>query len=153
MNEKLEDCLTPESLKKIKAQGISRLLQFWAGDRSENTASNIDEYEQYCKDDTIKTIEISTKLIINKETNSVDVLGVSRDVTHRKNLNRETDSKLENSFDNVHRLLGIDKGRIYCFGKLLVYGNSSNSPVKWRTSNSIFPPTEVGGFLYNFIHL
>ncbi|WPC44320.1 PAS domain S-box protein [Clostridium sp. JS66] len=136
MNEKLEDCLTPESLKKVKSQGINRLPQFLHGDRGENIASSIDEYDQYCKDGTIKTIEISTKLILNKETNNVYVLGVSRDVSYRKSLNKKTDCKSENSFNTVHGLLGIDKGRVYCFGKLLVYGNSSNSPVKWRTKKS-----------------
>jgi PAS domain S-box-containing protein len=132
MNEKLEDCLTPESLKKIKVQGTTRLPHFLAGDRSENIASSIDEYEQYCKDGTIKIIEISTKLILNNETNSVDILGVSRDVSYRKKF--DEDLKLE--LENVHELFGINNGRIYCFGKLLVYGNSSNSIIKWRTHKS-----------------
>ena len=132
MNEKLEDCLTPESLNKIAEQGGTRLLQFLAGDRSENIASSIDEYEQYCKDGTIKVIEISTKLILNTETNSVDILGVSRDVSYRKKL----DEDLKPQLGNVHELFGINNGHIYCFGKLLVYGNSSNSIIKWRTHKS-----------------
>lgn len=132
MNEKLEDCLTLESLKKIKAQGSTRLSQFLAGDRSENISSSIDEYEQYCKDGTIKVIEISTKLILNNETNSVDILGVSRDVSYRKKIDEDLKFQLE----NVHELFGINNGRIYCFGKLLVYGNSSNSIIKWRTHKS-----------------
>ena len=132
MNEKLEECLTSESLKKIQAQGMTRLPQFLSGDRSENIESSIEEYDQYCKDGTIKTIEISTKLIINNETNSIDILGVSRDVSYRKKLNNNAKNKLE----NVNELFGINNGRIYCFGKLLVYGNSSNSLVKWRTHKS-----------------
>ena len=32
--------------------------------------------------------------------------------------------------------MGIDNGRIYFFGKLLVYDNSSNTPIKWRTSKA-----------------
>ena len=32
--------------------------------------------------------------------------------------------------------MGIDNGRIYCFGKLLIYDNSSNTPFKWRTSKA-----------------
>lgn len=132
MNEKLEDCLTPESLKKIQAQGMTRLPQFLAGDRSENVASAIDEYEQYCKDGTIKTIEISTKLILNKQTNSVYVLGVSRDISYRKKVDKNY-KNYKNKLENIHELFEINKGRIYCFGKLSVYGNSSNSPVKWRT--------------------
>ena len=125
MKEKLEDCLTPESMKKIKDQGLTRLPQFLAGNRSENIASSIDEFDQYCKDGSIKPIEISTKLILNNETGSVDVLGVSRDICNRKS-----------NSHNIRNLFGIDNGRIYCFGKLLVYGKSSNTSVKWRTSKS-----------------
>ena len=132
MNEKLEECLTPVSLKKIQAQGSTRVQQFLSGDRSKNIASFIDEYDQYCKDGTIKTIEISTKLILNNETNSIDILGVSRDLLYRKMLNNDDKNKLE----DVHELFGINNGRIYCFGKLSIYGNSSNSLVKWRTHKS-----------------
>ncbi|AZV58268.1 PAS domain-containing protein [Clostridium sp. AWRP] len=112
MNEKLEDCLTPESLKMAKSLHLDKLSNFLAGDRREIT----DIYDQYCKDGTIRKIEISTKFIHNEETNSVDILGVSRPVAYNENL--------------------ANKSRIYCFGKLLVYGNNSNSPIKWRTKKS-----------------
>ena len=116
----------------VKIQSFSRLPQFSSDDRRENIASNITEFNQYCKDGTIKTIEVSTKLILNKETDSVDVLGVSRDVTYKKNLNLKTDYHvLKSSFNSVYKLLKIDNDRIYCFGKLLVY--SRNTPVKCRT--------------------
>ncbi len=132
MKEKLEDCLTTESIKKMHNEYMARLPRFLEGDRSEEIVFSIDEYELYCKDGTIKTMEVSTKLILNNETNSVDILGVSRDMSYRKKFNKRYKFKLE----NVHGLFGIDNGRIYCFGKLLVYGNSSNSLVKWRTSKS-----------------
>ena len=116
----------------VKHQSFSRLPQFLSDYRRENIESNIIEFDQYCKDGTIKTIEISTKLILNKETDSVYVLGVSRDVTYRKNLNLKTDHHvLKSSFNSVYKLLRIDNDRIYCFDKLLVY--SSNTPVKCRT--------------------
>lgn len=89
MNEKIEDSLTPESLKKIKKFHIDRLCKFMSGDRSENVISNIDEYNQYCKDGTIKTIEISTKFIVDEKTNTIDILGVSRDITRRKKIGKK----------------------------------------------------------------
>ena len=135
MNQKFEDYFTPDSLKKMNER-TDQLLKFLAGDRSENIVSSIDEFEQYCKDGTIKTIEISYTLIINNETNYVDVLGVSRDITQRKKLALKTEPILKNSFNNVHNLSVIDNGRIYCFGKLVVYESNSNSTVKWRTSKS-----------------
>lgn len=132
MKEKIEDLFTPESLKKIKAKETTRVPQFLAGDRSENIAYSIDEYEQYCKDGTIKVIEISTKLIINNETNSVDILGVSRDISYRKKV--DEDSKLQ--LENVYKIFGINNVLIYCFGKLLINGKSGNSIIKWRTHKS-----------------
>ena len=84
MKEKLEDSLTPESLEKISTISRKRLFRFLDGDRSQEIISSIDDFQQYCKDGTIKTIEISTKLILNENTNCVDILGVSRDITERK---------------------------------------------------------------------
>ena len=40
MNEKIEECFTPEALKKIQAQGMTRLPQFLSRDRNENITSN-----------------------------------------------------------------------------------------------------------------
>lgn len=125
LNEELEARFTPESLKKLKLQFSKRLPRFLEGNRSENITSYIDEYDQYCKDGTIKKVEISTKLVLNKKTKNIYILGVSRDISYRKNL-----------YQNIHKSLEIDKCRIYCFGKLLVYGNNSAYPVKWRTKKS-----------------
>ncbi|OOM16573.1 PAS domain S-box protein [Clostridium saccharobutylicum] len=143
MNEKIEDSLTPESIKKIKKFHIDRLCKFMSGDRSENVVSNIDEYNQYCKDGTIKTIEISTKFIIDKDTNTIDILGVSRDITKRKKserrlINELKDQKfiLEDLLNEIQGNFSTSKCRIYYFKKFLVYGANSNDAVKWRTSKS-----------------
>lgn len=125
IKQRAEDRFTPEALKKMKIQFSKRLSSFLAGDRSKNIISCIDEYEQYCKDGTIKKVEISTKLILNQKTNIIYILGVSRNISYR-----------ENPTNNGYELLSIDNGHIYCFGKLLVYGVNSNCPVKWRTKKS-----------------
>lgn len=125
IKQRAEDRFTPEALNKMKIQFSKRLSRFLAGDRSKNIISYIDEYEQYCKDGTIKKVEISTKLILNQKTNIIYILGVSRNASYAKN-----------STNNTHKLLSIDNGRIYCFGKLLVYGTINSFPVKWRTKKS-----------------
>ncbi|AGX45219.1 PAS domain S-box protein [Clostridium saccharobutylicum] len=143
MNEKIEDSLTPESLKKIKKFHIDRLCKFMSGDRSENVISNIDEYNQYCKDGTIKTIEISTKFIVDEKTNTIDILGVSRDITRRKKLEKRLINELKEQKFILKDLLNeiqvnfpTSKCRIYYFKKFLVYGANSNDAIKWRTSKS-----------------
>jgi diguanylate cyclase (GGDEF)-like protein len=94
MKEKFEDSLTAESLEKISTIRINRVSKFLNGDRSEDIISSIDEFTQYCKDGTIKTIEISTKLIFNEKTNYADILGVSRDVTERKKFELRLNNKI-----------------------------------------------------------
>lgn len=143
MNERIEDSLTPQSVKKIKKFHIDRLCKFMSGDRSEHVVSNTDEYYQYCKDGTIKTIEISTKFILDKETNAIDILGVSRDITKRKKsekrlINELKEKKfiLEDLLNEIQGNSSTSKCRIYYFKKFLVYGANSNDAVKWRTSKS-----------------
>lgn len=125
IEQKAEDRFTPESLKKMKIQFSERLSKFLAGNRNKDILSYTDEYEQYCKDGSIKKVEISTKLILNPKTNIIYILGISRNTCHAKN-----------PTNNAHKLLSIDNGRIYCFGKLLVYGTNNSFPVKWRTKKS-----------------
>lgn len=86
MKQKHEDRFTPESLQKMKSQLSRRLSKFVTGDISKSVVCNIDEYDQYCKNGTTKKIEISTKLIFNKETNIIYILGVSRKVCCKKKI-------------------------------------------------------------------
>ena len=82
--EKLEDSLTPDSLKKVEK--ITKIAFESLKDPHEQNQliESVNEFQQYCKDGTIKDIEISTKLIINKFTGNIEVLGVSRDISERK---------------------------------------------------------------------
>ncbi|HAZ05432.1 MAG TPA: hypothetical protein DCY58_02860, partial [Acetobacterium sp.] len=60
MKEKLEDCLTVRSLQKLKNDSLRRYQRFIDGDRSNSIVYHLGDYEQYCKDGSIKYIEIST---------------------------------------------------------------------------------------------
>lgn len=148
MNESLEDSLTPESLQKIKNSGLKRYPRFISGDRSEEIVSDISEYEQYCKDGSTKIIEISTRLISNEADNSIDVFGISRDVTRRKQYEnelleklREKTELLENQKPLVrNELLNI---RIYFFKKFQVFGVNQFEPLHWTT----FKNEELFAFL------
>lgn len=109
MKEKLEDSLTTESLEKILTTNEERIPKFLDGDRSHETLSNIDEFQQYCKDGTIKTIEISTKLILNEKTNYVDILGVSRDITERKNFELRLKNEIYEKNEAIQNLIESEK--------------------------------------------
>ncbi|MFA9464762.1 MAG: PAS domain S-box protein [Velocimicrobium sp.] len=138
MNESLEDSLTPESLQKIKNSGLKRYPRFISGDRSEEIVSDISEYEQYCKDGSTKIIEISTRLIYSETTNSIDVFGISRDITIRIQYENELLEKLREKTELLenrkpllqNELLNV---RIYFFDKFLVFGVNQSEPLHWHT--------------------
>lgn len=139
MSEKLEDTLTPSS--RLKARESFRYLRFLSGDRSDEIVSNIGEFEQYCKDGSIKTVEISTRLVLNKKTNTVDIIGVSRDITHRKHYEKELLKRLKETSINMeispHFVNeSTSKLRVYFFERFTVYCMDEQNPLQWRTKKT-----------------
>jgi diguanylate cyclase (GGDEF)-like protein/PAS domain S-box-containing protein len=110
MKGKLKDSLTPESLEKISIIiNGKRIQEFLEGGRSSEILYSIDEFQQYCKDGKIKTIEISTKLIFNEKTNYVDILGVSRDLTERKKFELRLKNEIHEKNEVIKNLRESEK--------------------------------------------
>lgn len=138
LNESLEDSLTSESLQKIKNSRLKRYSRFISGDRSEDIVSEISEYEQYCKDGSTKIIETSTKLVLNETNDTIDVIGISRDITKRKQYEEELLEKLREKTELLenrksllcNELLNI---RIYFFNRFQVFGANQSEPLHWHT--------------------
>lgn len=136
MSEKLEETLTPSS--RLKARESFRYLKFLSGDRSKEVVNNISEFDQYCKDGSIKTMEISTRMVQNKKNNAIEIIGISRDITQRKQYEKEllkklneTSAVIEQSKQDFNpKTISL---RIYFFNKFEVYGSNENHPIKWRT--------------------
>lgn len=85
LKEKIEDSFTMESLEKMSAiMSKENISSFLNESRDISGIYHIDEFQQYCKDGTIKNIEITIRFMFNKETKYVDILGISRDVDPRK---------------------------------------------------------------------
>lgn len=109
MKERLEDCFTPESLKRFRRiieECFKKCLD--KGNNKEVTAW-VDEYQQYCKGGIIKCVEISTKLIYDEKNNSIYVLGVSRDVTERKKLELELLDEIDYKNQIINNLKESEK--------------------------------------------
>jgi len=104
MKETLEDSLTPESLSKINKIGKRVFDAVAAGDFNADGISSVHEYRQYCKDGSIKDVEISTRVIVNKKENTIDVLGVSRDISQRKNLELALNQEIEEKNRLIEKL-------------------------------------------------
>lgn len=140
LKERLEDSLTIESLQKMKNDSLRRCQRFMDGDRSDAIVYNLGEYEQYCKDGSTKAIEISSRLKMNTATNSMIVIGVSRDITKRK----LHEKKLIDTIRSQQKLINNQKSskeckpelHLYFFGKFRVFADNTNKPIKWRTSKT-----------------
>lgn len=140
MKEKLEDCLTVRSLQKLKNDSLRRYQRFIDGDRSNSIVYHLGDYEQYCKDGSIKYIEISTRLELDTATEHVLVVGVSRDITQRK----LHEKNLIKTIRTQHKLMNVEpSGKngefqlfVYFFGKFRVCTKPHENPIKWRTSKT-----------------
>jgi PAS domain S-box-containing protein len=74
--------LTPESNRYITTNLPSRIAAVEAGDESART--NITEVDQPCRDGSIVQTEVVTTLLNDAQGHVVSVLGISRDITARK---------------------------------------------------------------------
>ena len=101
----LSAVLTPESLTKLNEQIGDRIRQFQ--ENGSNPISFIDDADQPCKDGTIVPTEILTTFLLNKE-GKLEILGVSRDITIRKQAEKvllEYSEKLEEKVEErTHEL-------------------------------------------------
>lgn len=103
MKERLADCLTPESLQKLKNGFLRRYQRFLEGDRSDSIVYNLSEFQQYCKDGSIKCIEISTRLEIDETTNHILGIGVSRDINKRKLHEKKLVETIRNQYKIINK--------------------------------------------------
>ncbi len=135
MKETLESSMTSESIQKILNASNKCLPRFLAGDRSEEVTINVSDFEVYCKDGSIKNIEVSTRLILNENTRSVDIIGVSRDITRRKQYENELLEKLRSLSETEasYKVNDIVKICIQFFKKFSVYGPGNTVPIRWTT--------------------
>ena len=81
MAQPISEALTPESLKLVSESLQENLPAFIA--RGSGTMSFVNEVDQPCKDGSIVHTEVTTTYVIN-ERGQVEIVGVSRDITDRK---------------------------------------------------------------------
>lgn len=81
MTQDLSAALTPKSFMKLQEELPGRIQKFFDG----NEGFDTDEVEQPRKDGTTVWTEATTSFRINSTSGHVEVYGVSRDITERKN--------------------------------------------------------------------
>ncbi len=95
---KLEEQLTPESFETIMSKFPKRIANFLAGDPS--AVVKTDEALQPCKDGSTVWTEIVSTIVRNKD-GGLDILGVSRNISKRK----QTEIALQESEKNYRNLV------------------------------------------------
>lgn len=86
LNERLEDSLTPDSLKIVK-RITKESVEHFRNNSPENQQSRITQIQQPCKDGKIIWVEVSTQLQLNR-SGEMEVLGVSRNIDDRKKMEK-----------------------------------------------------------------
>ena len=104
MQASLADFLPPGSLQQVRDMILLFADRYRSGERREEMLSHRGDYELLCRDRTAKQVEITAKLIFNEETGSLELLGVTQDVTRRKQLELQLNQALENKNEMIQRL-------------------------------------------------
>ena len=88
LNLTMDKTLTPHSLEKALRVFAEELDKHAAGKRSPETPTKV-ELEVVHKNGSIIPVEIEANLILGSDGNPVGVLGVSREITERKRMEKE----------------------------------------------------------------
>jgi PAS domain S-box-containing protein len=124
MAEKLEESLTAAAAAKARAQMAERMEQYMA---SGKLVPLTDLYEQRHKDGSLRTVEITTTVLLDAQGQPEEVLGVSRDATDRvvadkvlKEALRERDillselgHRIKNTLSLTSSLLSLAKSKVH----------------------------------------
>jgi len=95
MKESLGDALSPESLEKMKAITAEFIPRFPAGDPELEGRKFIYELQQFHKDGHLVDVEMSIQVIKTEVPGAVEIIGVTRDISERKVLERELMKEIE----------------------------------------------------------
>lgn len=98
--QNIADALTPEGQAYLASVLPGRLEAFHNG----QVQSYIDEFEQLCKDGTTIWAEISSRFVVNETNGHLEVYGVSRDITERKQAAHALQQALADANESRHIL-------------------------------------------------
>lgn len=140
MTQSLEEIFTTTSLQKIKNDNLRRYHAFLSGDRRPEIVFGLDEYEQYCKDGSIITVDISTRLTLDEENNGIIVIGITRDASAHRHCETHLLAVIHSLQEQVKDLQKSPLTQptliVQFFGKFMATHRGTVLPIKWRTSKT-----------------
>ncbi len=99
--QSIDQVITPDSLAHVEADLPGRIERFLRGDP--DVVTQIDEIEQWRKDGSTVWTEVATTLVLTP-AGTIDVVGVSRDITERRRAGRqlrESEERFRLAFDEA----------------------------------------------------
>ncbi len=109
VQESLEDAVPEETYREAMENTRRMVALYKQGERRPEILSAVRDMQIYYKDGSIKQIEVTVKLIQNEETGALEVLGITRDITERKQLENQLTQALESKNEIIKRLEDSEK--------------------------------------------
>ncbi len=127
-----EMTVTPSSLHRINEQLPERIRNFLNG----SSQSFTDVVEQICKDGSTVMVEMKSRFRKNEQSGSIEIFGVSRNVTERQkaeDLLREREGKYRNLVENS--AVGVFRSTVQ--GKILYVNYAIVSMLEFESSGEL----------------
>jgi PAS domain S-box-containing protein len=90
MENNISMALTPAALQHVQNAMSSRIKEFQNG----HQFSYVDELEQPCKDGSTVWVEVTTNIHVNEVNGHIEIYGVSRDITERRQLQEQDRNRI-----------------------------------------------------------
>jgi PAS domain S-box-containing protein len=106
LSQKLDQILTPVSFSKARKLFTEQILLESAGQVDPNRSESL-ELEEYCKDGSVISVELSLTFLRNSDLTPKGVLTVSRNITERKLAEKERQANFHffESMDKINRAM------------------------------------------------
>lgn len=141
--EKLEDIMTTESLRKVQ-EVIRKEIPKFLEHKQESVVVAMD-IQQYRKDRSTVWIEISAKAGLNS-SNEIEVIGTSRNIEERKNMERELQSTIRTK-DKFFSIISHDLRNP--FNSIIGFSSLLMESIKKKDYGSL---EEYAGYIFNASH-
>ncbi|MBF0349528.1 MAG: PAS domain S-box protein [SAR324 cluster bacterium] len=137
MVQPVNEALTPESQKVVETTLREGMTKFLTRNLKSHITST--EVDQPCKDGSIVNTEVTTNIVRNS-LGDVEIIGVSRDITNRKLLQKQLEQKTQLMEAELHLAAEFQKAVLPSFPQ-----------VSFLNFYSLYLPSrEVSGDLYDF---
>ena len=97
--------VAPEGSHQVGQNSIQQVIALYqSSEKNLEELSVVQDVQLFHKDGSLKQVEVTVRLIENKETGSLEILGISRDITERKRLEEELNRAIASKNEMIERL-------------------------------------------------